>query len=75
MRVQVKKLGAGPAGVRRPGDVVDVDREEGEALIADGAAEELNDLAGTAAAETAAAETAEAPPAPRRAIAPPTRRR
>lgn len=39
MRVRMKTLGAGPAGVWRPGDVIEVDAEQAAELIGGGYAD------------------------------------
>lgn len=38
MRIQMLKLDAGPDAVRRPGEIHEVTKDEGDRLIADGAA-------------------------------------
>jgi hypothetical protein len=78
MRVQILKLGAGPAGVRTVGQVVEVGEDEGRALVADKAARALPPVAAaptppppsveTAAEAEEALEEATAPPAPERAV-------
>ncbi len=73
MRVCMKALAAGPAGVRAPGQVVEVTRAEGEALVAGGYAEEVP--RGTSSPlvkqATLSAEEQTVTGAPESAVAPP----
>lgn len=66
MRVKLRTLMAGPAGVFQPGQVLTVSTETGQALIAGGYAEPVAEAARPAAetAELPQGETA-APRAPR----------
>jgi hypothetical protein len=77
MRVLITKLGAGPGGVRSPGDLLEVSEAEGQMLIADGAARQAKvEAPRPPAPPPAKLETAEAPtpPAAEAAVTPPAPR-
>jgi hypothetical protein len=65
MRVRLKMLMAGPEGVFPPESVVNVSREEAEALIAGGFAWPLDQPERTAVADPAHVETAAIEPGSR----------
>ena len=66
MRVEILTLQAGPHGVRHPGEVCDVSKDEGKALVAGGFGRETDRSIPSqreTAAKPAPAETADQPPA------------
>lgn len=63
MRVKMISLSARPSGVRRPGDIVEVDAAEGRALIARGHAVEVEARERRTAEAPTTARTASTKPA------------